>query len=526
MNNNLKKWLLSLLLSIPIIIFYCAHFFYHDAEHRPSGLIQSEHALYMIAAKEYQTGNAALLYQYPLDDDSLSPKIFFQLPIFILGYVWKWSALDPGFILSIFGMLFTLFTMRVVVSLLYTVLPEKKYLTLISVLFCWGGGLLALIGVALYFFKFNNMVSSLDHIFFLDPGQGWWCLNFGRSLIYPLEAFYHFLFVLSILMVLKKAFATAVLLIVLLTISHPYSSTEILVIIFAWASMEFFYVRSSWLRKKDYIFITAALFFQIIYYGVWLRHFAVSRIISQQVALDWSYKIWHFLPAYSIVWLLSFLAVKNIPLLKKQFISPVNRLFFCWGLFAFLLSVHGFAIKPIQPLHYTRGYVYAGFFLFALPGICSVIEKLKDKKSIFMKFVSAICIFIFLSDNIMWFYLNSSYNKTGVLFTKGKQELLDFFTKKSEQGWVIGPDHSEELTSYIQLYSPYKGWIPHPILTFNIESKKNAYKNLMLQQKVDDRWKTYPVYLYLEKHNVALYQHKILFPISFENDAYIVYKIN
>ena len=77
MNNNLKKWLLSLLLSIPILIFYCVHFFYNDAEHRPSGLIQSEHALYMIAVKEYQTGNATLLYQHPLDDNSLFLKISF-----------------------------------------------------------------------------------------------------------------------------------------------------------------------------------------------------------------------------------------------------------------------------------------------------------------------------------------------------------------------------------------------------------------------------------------------------------------
>lgn len=181
-------------------------------------------------------------------------------------------------------------------------------------------------------------------------------------------------------MVKKKAFASAVLLMVLLTISHPYSSIEILIIIFARASMEFFYVRSSSLRKKDYILIIAGLFFQLFYYGVWLRHFTVFRIISQQAALDWSYKVLHFLPAYCIVWLLSFLAVKNLPLLKKQFISPVNRLFFCWGLFAFLLSAHGFAIKPIQPLHYNRGYVYASFFLFSILGIFSIIEKIKRKK--------------------------------------------------------------------------------------------------------------------------------------------------
>ena len=228
-----------------------------------------------------------------------------------------------------------------------------------------------------------------------------------------LEAYYHFLFVLAVLLVIKNKFLPAAGLMVLLSLSHLYSSTEIILIIFTWASLEYFYLRSGTVSKKNYLIICATLLFQILYYGLLMR-MPVYKAISQHVSLDWGYKAWHFIPAYFIVWLLSFIAVRNIPLLKKQFSSPVNRLFFCWGMVAFLLSVHGFAIKPIQPLHFTRGYVYAGFFLFAVPAIVALLDHVRSKKSYLLKVVAAIAVLIFLSDNILWFYFTCNKNGTGI----------------------------------------------------------------------------------------------------------------
>jgi len=526
MNCNKKKWLLALALSLPIILFYGVHFFYHDANHKPSGLIQWENALYMHSAKEYKTGNAVIFYQYPLDDDPQSPKIFFQPQQFILGYLWKYFPLEPGIIISIFGLIFTLFTIRVSIEIISNTLPEKKHLVLTSFLFTWGGGILSLCGIVLHFVYFKNTGNLSDHIFFLDPGNGWWCLNFGRALVYPLEAYYHFLFMLIILSAMQKKFVRVALLIIVLTLSHPYSSTEILLIIASWAFIEFFYLKSKEIKMKDLALISAALIFHLLYYCVLLQQYPVSAVISQQVALNWSYKAWHFIPAYFIVWVLGFWAVKNVALLQKHFSSPINRLFFCFGFFAFLLSIHGFAIKPIQPLHYTRGYVYAGFFLFAIPVIIGILNYVQEKKSTLFKVATFTFILIFLSDNISWFYLNSSKNGTGVLFTKNQQELIHFFSKKNEKGWIISTEKNEKTTSFLQLYSLYKGWIPHPILTFNIASKKEAVNIFLFQQKVDDRWTKVPAYFYAEKNDTALNNKKIIFPVVFENEEYKVYKIN
>ena len=523
MNSNLKKWLFALLLSSPIFFIYAIHFFYHDAGHKPTGMIQWEHAFYMISAKEYQTGHATILYHYPLDDNPQSPKIFFQSQTIILGYLWKWLAIEPGVLLALFGLLFTILTLRIVVEIIDTILPFEKNKKLITLLFTWGGGILSFCGVLLHFFYFKTGTLA-DHIFYLDFGDGWWCLNFGRSLIFPLEAYYHFLFVLGILFVLKKKFLPVALVMVTLSLSHPYTATEFIAIVTTWAVLEYYYFQSKEINTKGLLLIGAAVLFHGIYYGLLMSHFEVARTISKQVALDWAYKAWHFVPAYFFVWLLSFLAVKNVALFKAQFSSPVNRLFFCWGAVAFLLSVHGFAIKPVQPIHYTRGYVYAGFFLFSIPAIIYLLNYVQNKKGIW-KPILILAVFIFLADNISWFYFATDYNQTGIYLDKSQQQLINFF-KQQGNGIAIGTDNTEGIAINIQLYSNYKAWVPHPFLTFNMDSKENAVHDLINKETIDNRWKNIPTYFFVEKNDTILAGHTFHFPVKFENDSFKVFQIN
>lgn len=526
MNKNLKKWVFACLLSMPIFFLYLVHFTDHDAQHKPTGLIQWEHALYMIASKEYKTGNATILYRYPLVEDAQSPKVFFQPQTFVLGYLWKWIPTDPGYLLSFFGLLFTLLTLRVTIEIISIIIPDSKYQKIIALFFTWGGGILSICGLLLHITYFKGSGDFTDHVLLLDPSQGWWCLNFGRVLIYPFEAYYHFLFMLTILFVLRKKFICGALIMVLLTISHPYTSTELAAILFSWVVMEYYYLKSGAISKKGFLWMLGALIFYVFYYGVLLKLLPVYSTLSNQSALDWGYKIWHFLPAYFLVWILSFFAIRNVDLLKKQFSSPANRLFFSWGMVAFLLSVHGFAIKPIQPLHFTRGYVYAGFFLFSIPAIIELLEFINKKKKITFFFITIISVIIFLSDNIAWFYFQTGSNRAGVYLTKNEQEIINYFKQNKENGWIIGSEKNDDLSTFIQLYSNNKAWIPHPFLTFNLDSKRIALQNLRFQNKLDVRWMQGPTYLYIEKSDTSFTNHPLNFPIKFENETFKVFKIN
>jgi len=212
------------LLFLPIILIYAAHFFYHDDAKKPSGFLQWENAIYLLSAKEYKNGDATVFYQYPLADSLDSPKVFFQPQTFVLGYLWKWTNINPGILISIFGLFFGFLTVKVVLQLFEKIVPDKKHTFLLTFLFLWGGGVLSIAGFFLHFTYFNSSGNLTDHLFFLDPGNGWWCLNFGRSLVYPFESYYHFLFILAVNQLLQKRITIVLLIMILLTLSHPYTS--------------------------------------------------------------------------------------------------------------------------------------------------------------------------------------------------------------------------------------------------------------------------------------------------------------
>ena len=270
----------------------------------------------------------------------------------------------------------------------------------------------------------------------------------------------------------------------------------------------------------------AAFLLYFIYYAGILGRIEIYRQINKLNALDWGYKLWHFLPAYAIVWYCSFLCIKNIPLLKIHFSDSGNRLFFWWGTVAFLLSVHGFAIKPVQPIHFTRGYVYAGFFLFCIPALQSIINKYTIKKAKGYLILSVLVI-IFLFDNITWFgYAAEGTNGTGVYFTKQEMELISFFKQKNNKSIVIGSEKNYPLNAAIQLYADTKGWIPHPFLTFEISNKRKAVEDLLKENKKDSMWFNRNVYLYCDKNDSTLPQPNFLQTPVFENQQFTVFKIN
>ena len=524
-NENIKKWVFAFLLALPVFYLYALHFFNHDALHHPTGIIQWEHMLYMCSAKEYAIGNAGLLYEWPIINDFGDNKVFFQPQIFVLGYLWKWLPIEPGYILTAFGFVFALLTLRTVISIIYLIIPTGKYKMLITMLFCWGGGFLSAAGILLNFVFFKGSFADIPrHIFFLDPAGGSWCLNFGRTLIYPLEAYYHFLFMSCILLALKRKFLPLFGIMLLLMLSHPYTAIESISIVLVWVVFEYCYFKNTQIKKAGLIYIATAFILYFIYYAIVLNGIPIYRKINEINALDWGYKAWHFVPAYAIVWLFSFIAIKNIPALKKHFSDPNNRLYFWWGTVAFLLSVHGFAFKPVQPIHFARGYVYAGFFLFSIPALQSVISYLQLRKKNSYVLLPAM-IFVFLFDNITWFGMAAlQKNNSGVYFNTAEKEVISFFENKHENGIAIGSLKNYYLNAGIQLYTSYKGWIPHPYLALDVDAKRSAVDSLLIKGKLDDHWKNKPVYLYCDKNDSTL-QPRFNNPV-FENSNYKIFKIN
>ena len=244
-SKHINRWAFAFLLALPVFYLYLVHFLHHDPDHYPTGFIQWEHIMYLFSAKEYADGHAHVLYAWPMLNAFPNGAVFFQPQIFMLGYLWKGLSVSPAVILLAFDFIFALLTLRMVIALFDLLIPNYQHQQLLIVLFCWGGGILSALGICIHFLLFKGEFKQLsDHIFFLDPAQGSWCLNFGRTLIYPLEAYYHFLFVTGIWLVLKKRFATAFILMLLLILSHPYTSIELISTVLVWITAEVFYFKN------------------------------------------------------------------------------------------------------------------------------------------------------------------------------------------------------------------------------------------------------------------------------------------
>ena len=171
--------------------------------------------------------------------------------------------------------------------------------------FFWGGGLLALAGIG-YSLMTRGVASltsqgAVRRIFRFDPCDGWWFLNFGRNMVLPTEALYHALFFGSVLYVLRERFLAAAILAFALSVSHPFSGAELLLILVSWSALEVLFVRSTAVPKGFFVALVGLLGLHVGYYLVYLTSFPEHSKLMKTWALAWELRAVNFLPAYALV---------------------------------------------------------------------------------------------------------------------------------------------------------------------------------------------------------------------------------
>jgi hypothetical protein len=101
---------------------------------------------------------------------------------------------------NLFGLVALLFATWVAVLFYREVVGlETRAKKLGLVCFFWGGG--ALVGVGLLHALYRHEL-HVTRVLQFDTGRGWWMFNFGRNLTYPTEAYYHAVFLLSVLLLI------------------------------------------------------------------------------------------------------------------------------------------------------------------------------------------------------------------------------------------------------------------------------------------------------------------------------------
>jgi hypothetical protein len=528
MPSNKRNWLLAIGLSLPMVAFFVCHYLNHSGDLTATGFIQYDNVSYMAYARQYlDADHFSLFYSNPLSDSDASPAIYFHPQTLLLALFLK-LGLPPGLALCLFVWMFTVISFRLVICLYDLLQPHGRYRFLSILFFSWGGGLLVMSGAVAQFFLPKGDLDFLDRAFALDPGWGWWGLSFGRSLFFSMEAFYHALFVAAIVGIIKQKWLWALGLALLLSLSHPFTGIEFLCIAAAWVFTEKILFRN---KKMPGYFAAGIIFLaagHAWYYLVYLNGFPEHRIVSEQYALNWRYRFYNFIPAYAIVAFLAGLAIRISPSVKQFLANSQTRLFGCWALVAFALANHEMFMKPMQPLHFTRGYVWTGLFLLGLPALQWCYDFLAKKQ--WGKKALIIASVVFLSDNALWVFNYCRFtikDASATHITAPQQALLNWLGKNTtNKTLIIGKE--EDMNYLATVYSPAYSWYSHPFTTPSYAQKKQSLLEGYAQKGIVPlAWRNRPVLFVVQKkaddffHQLTAQLGNANKPV-WENDVYMV----
>jgi hypothetical protein len=361
----------------------------------PTGFIQYEMPYYMANGREYFDQGFQLTYGNPYAPYG-TPAIYFQPQILLLGCLHK-LGLDPGITINLFGIVALLFATWVSVRFYREVVGfETAAKRLGLVCFFWGGG--ALVGAGLLSVLYHH---DIHRLWEFDSSNGWWMFNFGRNLVHPTEAYYHGLFLLSLLFLIKRKFVGTLVVAALLSMSHPFTGLSLLLILVAYSIVE--------LKLRSQTVSPAVLLCSILltishlgYYWIFLNRFADHRALRDQWWLPWLYGPKTYVPALVLVAGLT-LARFVRPGLRELLRAPRNRLFLVWFLVVFALSQHNLFIRPFQPIHFTHGYDWIALFFLSAPLLMRILGRLLAIPSPALRRAAvAMLVLVFLSDNATW----------------------------------------------------------------------------------------------------------------------------
>ena len=100
MRNKCSNWVFAAALSLPMIVFFVAYLFHHDASLTPTGFIQYDNVSYIAYAQQYlDAPSFHLFYSNPFNESGNYPAIYFQFQTAAFALLLA-MGIPPGFFLS------------------------------------------------------------------------------------------------------------------------------------------------------------------------------------------------------------------------------------------------------------------------------------------------------------------------------------------------------------------------------------------------------------------------------------------
>jgi hypothetical protein len=471
----------AILLSLPALIPLANSLIVPYLKNRiPTGFIQYDMPYYLANARGHFNQGFHFLYSNPYAGYD-APGIYFQPQIMLLGLMQQ-LGLHPGVTFNLFGLLALFFAAIVAAQFYVEVVGAGTLAKRIGfICFFWGGGVLTLAGLA-YGLATGHPLSSPWRY---DPTSGWWMLNFGRNLVYPMEAYYHAVFLLSLLFLIRRQLSPALAFAALLSCSHPFTGLTLILILIAYSGIELV-MRSGAVTLKFMLGAILLAGLHVTYYLVWLNRFAEHRVLQSQWQVAWLYPPLTYIPALLIV---GCFAIWRLAGSFHCFRDSRIRLFAVWFLVVFALTQHNLVVRPIQPIHFAHGYDWmALFFLGAAPLIATLDFFLKSPRPWLRWGALPLLLGLFLFDNAAWLAKNVVYNGMAVTLSKSESAALGWLSRNLKAGdMVICQD--ENLSYLVATYTPARSWEGHFRNTPFFAQRHNEIVSVFSEGSILPEWK-------------------------------------
>ncbi len=477
-----------------------------------TGFFHYEMPYYMANGRAaFDRGNG-FLYPNPFDPDPAAPSIYGHWLLWGMGLLPAFADANPGDL--ILGMTFlasvglSLMTWKLVAERLPPA-ASPHYWFLLSM---WGGGLLVAGGFLAGCLGHSDPISTLLQF---DPGKGLWFLTWGRNSIFATESVYHILVAACWISEMRGQPVRGTVFCGLLAATHPWSGLELLLTLNLWRCLQFCQIREHSTAVLAMVSASMLALF-LWYYKIWLPGFIHHERLQQVWELDWSLSWTSAALAYGLVIIPAAIRIarangtlvaptvatvdegNTVHLNSTRFHSAVSgpltrpeQFLICALLTAVGLVFHDRFMKPVQPLHFTRGYIWMPLFLLGLPVLYSWWHspahnrRGADNAARRRRWLPALML-LFTVDNIAFSVIHSQWlfaGRFGFHLDMHERALLrEAGQRFPDQVWLT---ESETLNYLSPAYADIRPWVGHQFNTPEFASRQQIAQQIFSGERIN-----------------------------------------
>ncbi len=357
---------LAALLMIALKIYWFAH--------PPDGKVflgyqQGDQKIYACLIRAAMQSPNGFTYAYPWDLSPNPPAIFFQLPITLMAWLARAFPTIPFHdLFDVFRVLFSAAMFASLAVLIQIYFPSRRMYWIVYSIVAMGGGIAWIAAICLYpSWPTEAKGSLLLAQWWLEDHYHWWFLNIFRNVFYPFEVFYHFLFLGMVVSLLRGHRGWALVWYAMGLASNPFLGVHLSAILIPTLLMDWWKSPNAVVRLVS-CGAVGLVMLVLAYYKLFLGHWEVGRSLEKlhAAAATEPLSAKDAFLGYGPFLVLLLASLFNLQFLKRQCRRRGRRILLIWiGTTAFLVNNSRFIKPGLQPMHFTRGYLFLPLVLWS-----------------------------------------------------------------------------------------------------------------------------------------------------------------